>query len=67
MVAWQTWVVVALGAAEFAITSILGNIPDLGLVNAKWLTIVVLPTVSVLIVAAANQLKPVGGPTPPAQ
>lgn len=64
--AWQSWVVLALGAANGALIAILANVEKLGLVEKPWLTIIILPLVGVLLVGAANQLKAVGSDSPPA-
>jgi hypothetical protein len=63
-IAWQSWVLLALGAAQYAIVAMLGNISPLGLENQPWLTLVLLPAISVIVVGAANQLKALGQPPP---
>lgn len=65
--AWQSWVVLALGAANGAIIAILGNVAILNLADKPWLTVILLPMVGVLLVGASNQLKAVGSDTPPAK
>lgn len=64
MPAWQTWVVIVLTVCDFVIAQTLANATDLGLANAKWLLIVLLPAVSMAITLAANQLKAIGSPPP---
>lgn len=62
-VAWQSWVVGVLGIAAAAIALVMGNAAQLG-VSEPWILIIVLPTLQTLLVFAANQLKPIGGPAP---
>lgn len=58
-IAWQTWLVAALGLGSFTLGLIAANAATLG-VTAPWLTIVLIPTVLAAFTIASNQLKPVG-------
>lgn len=61
-IAWQTYVLIALTGAQFAISQVQGNAAQFPM--PPWLGIVVLPTMAVLLTLAANQLKAIGGPPP---
>jgi hypothetical protein len=62
-IAWQSFVVSALGLGAYAIGLIAGNESTLG-INSPWLTIVIIPTTLTAFVIAANQLKAIGSDTP---
>lgn len=62
MISWQTWVLIALTAAQFAISQVQGNSDQFPM--PAWLAVVVLPTAAMLITLAANQLKAIGSPPP---
>lgn len=62
MVAWQTWVLIALTATQFAISQVQGNSDQFPM--PPWLATIVLPTAAVFLTLAANQLKAIGSPPP---
>ena len=61
--AWQTYVMLVLAIAQFAVAQVLANAAALS-VEAPWILIVLLPTLATALTLAANQLKPIGGEPP---
>ena len=61
-IAWQSWILIILAAADFAISQVQGNSAQFPM--PPWLGLVFLPTVSLLLMLASNQLKAIGGPPP---